>query len=1102
MSRAQRRRGESASFLLDAIELYDWGAFGGLHRADIDPRGTALIGPTGSGKTTLVDALMTLLVGSPRYNLASTGGHESDRDLLSYVRGVSGAGNDSGDNAHVARTGAVVTGLSARFTNGEDVVCIGALLWIEGSSSAMADLKRRWVFCQGAGPALEAWLSAHREGGVRALRTLEAETPGLKFYESKQAYLSRLRGFFEVGENAFTLLNRAAGLKQLNSIDEVFRELVLDDSAKFERAQEVADEFNTLDGIHAELITARRQRDALLPIERDWGLRQQAQAQAERVVDLRHALPAWYAQQALALLQKQEETLQNRLQAQQSVVKSAEQAERLAEDEARSLQAAWLTAGGQSLEHLQARAQMQREQLLSRQQRARDYRALAQSQGWLLASDQAGFEANRAHASGQLLELQSLDASQEQTLFECDRARHTVSQQLQDCQRDLAEVRARPDSNLPPAYQRFRAELADALDTAADAVPYLAELIEVQAAHAPWRGAIERALGGHRLRLLVPSAQMQAALAWVNVRDNRLHVRLLEADAKREPARFLPDGYSRRLNWREHPLREAAKHFVAGIDLQGVDDVARLREQEHALTVQGMVSGRRGLFDKQDQRRLDEDWMTGFDNRDRLARLETLQQELLAEQAQTAQRFDIAQAALRETRARSALLAAFLKLDFAEIDVDGARAALETIDSELARLMAPDSDAATAHARWQTALQALAQQRRLREEAERQRMQIEVSLQQVQDAALRLRHRAGEGVAVALAEALAAQFPLLSLERLAERAEIERAAADALELQAHKLEQRLRSLDTQLVRAMSAARHVDTGALAEVGSELQDVPDYLQRLRQLIEEALPEKQQRFLKYLNESSDQGVTQLLSDIENEVARIEERIEELNATLQRVDFQPGRFLQLEPRKVVHQGLRDLDQALRVLRAAALRDDEGESHYRALQALVALLREAVDKRKTLAARALLDPRHRLQFAVSVIAREGGEVIETRTSSQGGSGGEKEIIASYVLTASLSYALCPAGASRPLFATIVLDEAFSKSSQAVAGRIIRALTEFGLHPLFVTPNKELRLLREHTRSAILVHRRGSQASLSSMSWEALEDFARRRSGAALEVAG
>jgi uncharacterized protein YPO0396 len=129
----------------------------------------------------------------------------------------------------------------------------------------------------------------------------------------------------------------------------------------------------------------------------------------------------------------------------------------------------------------------------------------------------------------------------------------------------------------------------------------------------------------------------------------------------------------------------------------------------------------------------------------------------------------------------------------------------------------------------------------------------------------------------------------------------------------------------------------------------------------------------------------------------------------------------------------------------------------------------------------------------VWVIARDDGRIIEKRTSSQGGSGGEKEIIASYVLTASLSYALCPPNRQHPLFGTVVLDEAFSKSSHAVAGRIIRALAEFGLHPLFVTPNKELRLLRDHTRSAIVVHRRGTQATVTSLTWEELEHHARER---------
>ena len=72
-----------------------------------------------------------------------------------------------------------------------------------------------------------------------------------------------------------------------------------------------------------------------------------------------------------------------------------------------------------------------------------------------------------------------------------------------------------------------------------------------------------------------------------------------------------------------------------------------------------------------------------------------------------------------------------------------------------------------------------------------------------------------------------------------------------------------------------------------------------------------------------------------------------------------------------------------------------------------------------------------------------------------------------------------------------MLDEGCSKSSQAVAARSIRALREFGLHALCVTPNKEVRLLRNHTRSAVVVHRRGAQATLASLHWEEIDAFRR-----------
>lgn len=238
---------------------------------------------------------------------------------------------------------------------------------------------------------------------------------------------------------------------------------------------------------------------------------------------------------------------------------------------------------------------------------------------------------------------------------------------------------------------------------------------------------------------------------------------------------------------------------------------------------------------------------------------------------------------------------------------------------------------------------------------------------------------------------------------------------------------------------MELAKRVDNGALTDIGSNIEDVSHYLERLRVLVEEALPEKLKEFLEYLNRSSDQGVTQLLAGIGEEVDAIEQRIQELNQTLVKVDFRSGRYLQLQPRRIQHERLRSLETAMRKVRSAVLKDDEGESHYKALQELVEILREAGNNPRQQGARALLAPRYRLQFFVVEVDRQTGNQSPPRTGSQSGSGVEKELMASHVLTASLSYALCPAGASKPLYATVILDEAFSKSSPSAAGRIKEA---------------------------------------------------------------
>jgi uncharacterized protein YPO0396 len=657
----------------------------------------------------------------------------------------------------------------------------------------------------------------------------------------------------------------------------------------------------------------------------------------------------------------------------------------------------------------------------------------------------------------------------------------------------LQESRRRKDTNLPSRYLALREALADQIGLEPTELPYVAELIEVKNEASDWRGAIERALGGNRLRLLVPGGRLKDALRWINRQDQfQLHIRCWEAkDEWSSPPAFLPDGFTRKLRFKTHTLRDALKHFLAGHDLHCVDSSDDLTKLPHALTITGLTSGRRGYFEKKDQRPLHEDWLTGFDNRDRVAMLERQLVETKAALDTASRAYETAIRAQSQLDAQMALLEQVARLEFEQIDVPGAQRTLNALETRFERLSRPDSDAGKAFQEYQAAeekykrarekekaaITALAEAKGKLESAEQQRDAL-------------LGHR-GEGLTLKESQLAREHLPWPPELRPQQLDGYEREQSRKLEKQIHELTGNRSKITSDLVRAMAHAKQYDTGALAEAGTELADIPAYLERLRILKEEALPAKREKFQSYLNQSSDQGVTQLLVTITNEVEQIRERIAELNRSLRKIDFKQGRYLRLDVQDVTHERLRSLERALKRLRAAYLkRDEDSEAHFRALQEVIGLVREATEKKHTRPARALLDPRYRVEFHGAEVERATEAVPSKFKGSQSGSGGEKEIIASYILSASLCYALSPGEGQPPLHATIVLDEAFSKSSRSVARRIIKALQVFQLHPIFVTPDKEMRLLRDHTQSVINVHRVDAEATLTSIRWETLDQHA------------
>src|SRR5690625_2161795 len=80
---------DQAGFRLHHLEVYNWGTFGNrVWALDCGGANTLLTGDIGSGKSTLVDAITTLLVPGQRitYNKAA-GAEAKERSLKSYVLG-------------------------------------------------------------------------------------------------------------------------------------------------------------------------------------------------------------------------------------------------------------------------------------------------------------------------------------------------------------------------------------------------------------------------------------------------------------------------------------------------------------------------------------------------------------------------------------------------------------------------------------------------------------------------------------------------------------------------------------------------------------------------------------------------------------------------------------------------------------------------------------------------------------------------------------------------------------------------------------------------------------------------------------------------------
>jgi uncharacterized protein YPO0396 len=246
--------------------------------------------------------------------------------------------------------------------------------------------------------------------------------------------------------------------------------------------------------------------------------------------------------------------------------------------------------------------------------------------------------------------------------------------------------------------------------------------------------------------------------------------------------------------------------------------------------------------------------------------------------------------------------------------------------------------------------------------------------------------------------------------------------------------------------------------------------DFFAKLKRLKQDGLPEFEERFLRLLREQSDQNLTRLSTQLDQERKAIRDRMDLVNESLETAPFGPGTHLVIETHDRMLADVLAFKQSLKDALSHSFSADKeiAEERFKVLNDLVKRFssQETVDRNwKAL----VLDVRQHVEF----VARELDESdleIEVYRSGAGKSGGQRQKLAATCLAAALRYQLGGQDRALPTFSTVVLDEAFDKADAEFTAMAMNIFKTFGFQMIVATPLKSVMTLEPFIGGACFVH--------------------------------
>jgi uncharacterized protein YPO0396 len=1083
---------DDAQWRVEALQMVNWGGFHGRNGVPFSPGSTLLSGASGTGKSTVLDAYIALMMPSDTpFNGASNeaGGRArsaEQRNLLTYLRGKMDTNRVDGSDEmrdQVLRgvDGAPIWGaLAATFINdqGRRYTAL-RIYFVKAGATVNGDVTTTFA-------TYEGYLDVSRLEPLAASRfdkrSLKASIPGLTtfntFWEFEGTLHTRLGiGGADGGRKAMRLLARVQAGMEVKRVDGLYKSMVLEEPITYRAADDALEHFADLEASYAKMVAEANKVKALHRLP---GLQYDlTDAEAKELLirqfgaedDGPSPFRLWRLGTERRLLD--EAVFENRRDHAETSASFTQAKTDEAGYEASLTQVAkdkHANGGGAIDERREeiTRLQSRREEAYRANLR---FQTRTEAIGLVVPETAAQFaEAQTAAADF----LAGFDAREATLQAEEEAVRDELSP-LTSRQVDLLDEKRSLQGRtgmVPRRLHDARVRMAQAagLDPMND-LPFVAELIDVLPEEEPWRKAVETTLGGIARTMLVDRRtrnKLSAAIDGVTIRP-RIRFQAV-THAEHEDWRGEPDHISGKLVFKDSPYSRWVQDRVSdnGIDHLCVPDAASLDGPGPRVTPTGQTrDGDRGAHGESGEGNI-----IGFSNERRLADIEERLVELEPQIAAVRSRIKAVQSRLTDLRQQKAAHVHVQDTVWADIDHLGIERRISELQDEIQRLRDTNKILDALQAKEERIKPLLKKANREKvlahdhlEKLDKKHSELTTEQDTVQDAVEAIVD--GQTATVTdvqrtyLDTLFANNWDTTSLDSFNSNM---RALRKRLGEEAEAARRSARSATSAMENMFEAYKAQWTEH--NLGTTAASADGYREILDRIQSEGLYERRDRWRREFAAWSSDDLLRLNDAFDTALEDIEDRLVPINRILETLPFGGKGVLQINLRRLqseelstFRRGLRELSSGL----AIELTDQQVETKFRKLREFMTRIRipEGHTKSSTSQRDRYLDVRQHVVIT-AVCLDENRREIATYDSLGGKSGGETQELVAFIVGSALRYQLGDESRSRPTFAPVFLDEGFVKSDSEFAGRSVKAWQDLGFQLIIGAPLDKVNALEPH----------------------------------------